>query len=102
MWVRSLHGTAGHEARLRWINDLLSLLSTSLTVPPISLPLPCVHCTAASYNALLDICYRTNDSDRALDVLDRMADDEVEPDETTYEIVARKRAWRSYMRKVFG
>lgn len=58
--------------------------------------------TSTSYNALLEICYRTNDSDRALDVLDRMADDDVEPDETTYEIVARKRAWRSYMRKIFG
>lgn len=61
-----------------------------------------VFCAAASYNALLETCYRSNDSDRALDVLDRMADDGVEPDDMTYEIVARKRAWRSYMRKVFG
>jgi pentatricopeptide repeat protein len=51
---------------------------------------------------LLEICYKSNDSDRALDVIDRMADDGVEPDEFTYELAARKRAWRSYMRKVMG
>lgn len=57
---------------------------------------------AASYNALLEICYKSNDSDRALDVIDRMADDEVEPDDLTWELAARKRTWRSYMRKVMG
>ncbi|KAF8072794.1 hypothetical protein HT031_000454 [Scenedesmus sp. PABB004] len=55
--------------------------------------------TSTSYNALLDVCSRTNDSDRALDVIDRMAADGVEPDERTWDIASRKRAWRSYMRK---
>lgn len=58
--------------------------------------------SAASYNALLEICYKSNDSDRALDVIDRMADDEVEPDDITWELAAKKRTWRSYMRKVMG
>jgi pentatricopeptide repeat protein len=58
--------------------------------------------TAASYNALLEICYKSNDSDRALDVIDRMADDGVEPDDITWDLTAKKRQWRSYMRKVMG
>lgn len=57
---------------------------------------------AASYNALLEICYKSNDSDRALDVIDRMADDGVEPDDITWDLAAKKRQWRSYMRKVMG
>lgn len=55
---------------------------------------------AASYNALLEICYKSNDSDRALDVIDRMAADGVEPDDITWDLAARKRTWRSYMRKL--
>jgi pentatricopeptide repeat protein len=57
---------------------------------------------AACYNALLEVCYRTADSDRALDVIDRMAAEGIEPDSLTLDIVARKRTWRSYMRKTFG
>lgn len=62
--------------------------------PPLTL--------AASYNALLEICYKSNDSDRALDVIDRMADDGVEPDDITWDLAAKKRTWRSYMRKMMG
>lgn len=58
-------------------------------------------CTA-SYNALLEICHKSNDADRALDVIDRMADDGVEPDDVTWELAAKKRVLRSYMRKVLG
>ncbi|KAF6259298.1 hypothetical protein COO60DRAFT_1514203 [Scenedesmus sp. NREL 46B-D3] len=58
--------------------------------------------SAKSYNALLEICSKSNDSDRALDVIDRMVNDGVEPDEFTYEVVSRKRTWRSYLRKQFG
>jgi pentatricopeptide repeat protein len=56
----------------------------------------------ASYNALLEICHKSNDADRALDVIDRMADDGVEPDDVTWELAAKKRVLRSYMRKVLG
>jgi pentatricopeptide repeat protein len=72
------------------------------TIEPSVLPLLLLPLPAESYNALLEICYKSNDSDRALDVIDRMANDEVEPDEFTYEIVSRKRTWRSYLRKQFG
>lgn len=55
--------------------------------------------TAVAYNALLEVCMRTDDKDRAMDVIDRMADDEVEPDEMTISICSRKRYLRSYLRK---
>jgi pentatricopeptide repeat protein len=55
--------------------------------------------TATSYNALLESCVRTGDMDRAMDVVDRMADDGVEADAQTALICARKRALRAYARK---
>jgi len=55
--------------------------------------------TATSYNALLEVCVRTGDMDRAMDVVDRMADDGVEGDAQTALICARKRALRAYARK---
>lgn len=42
---------------------------------------------------------RTDDMDRALDVIDRMADDGVEPDEMTVAVCSRKRSLRAYLRK---
>ena len=57
--------------------------------------------TAVSYNVLLEVCLRTNDMQRGMDVMDRMVADDVEPDEMTEEVVARKRVLRSYFRKVF-
>lgn len=55
--------------------------------------------SATSYNALLEVCCRTNDLERGEDVIDRMADDGVEPDEFTEGAVAARRALRSYIRK---
>lgn len=49
----------------------------------------------------MQICVRTNDLDRGLDVLDRMSADGVPPDAFTEAIVAKKRAMRSYLKK-FG
>lgn len=51
------------------------------------------------YNALLEVCVRTNDLDRGLDVLDRMSDQGLQPDEFTEAIVKKKRALRSYIKK---
>ena len=56
---------------------------------------------AVSYNTLLEVCVRTNDMDRGLDVLDRMADDDVAPDDYTLEVVKRKRVLRSHIGKLF-
>jgi pentatricopeptide repeat protein len=62
---------------------------------------PTNHNNTVSFNALLEICAKSNDSDRALDVLDRMAGDSVEPNDFTWQLVAKKRTWRSYMAKLF-
>jgi pentatricopeptide repeat protein len=40
-----------------------------------------------------------DDADRALDVIDRMANDGVEPDALTLAAVARKRTLRAYLKK---
>eukprot|EP00877_Chromochloris_zofingiensis_P015026 jgi/Chrzof1/9778/Cz04g15130.t1 len=58
--------------------------------------------TATSYNALLEVCIRSNDLDRGMDVIDRMDVDGVEPDEFTEAIVSKKRALRSYFKKQLG
>lgn len=63
---------------------------------------PLCNLLAVSYNALLEICYKSNDDDRALDVMDRMSDDEVEPDEILLNTVSKKRTWRTYLRKLYG
>ncbi|KIY97838.1 hypothetical protein MNEG_10125 [Monoraphidium neglectum] len=55
--------------------------------------------SAVSFNALLEVCVRTEDTDRALDVIDRMADDGVDPDEMTIAVCSRKRQLRAYLRK---
>lgn len=55
-----------------------------------------------AYNALLEVCVATEDTDRALDVIDRMADDGVEPDEFTVATVSRKRNLRAYLRETFA
>jgi pentatricopeptide repeat protein len=55
--------------------------------------------TATSYNCLLEACVRAGDMDRAMDVVDRMADDGVEPDAQTALTCSRKRALRAYARK---
>mmetsp|Transcript_3619 Transcript_3619/g.7841 ORF Transcript_3619/g.7841 Transcript_3619/m.7841 type:complete len:236 (+) Transcript_3619:28-735(+) len=58
--------------------------------------------TATSFNVLLEVCARCNDLDRGQDVIDRMAADDVEPDEFTAEVVAKKRVLRSYLKKTLG
>lgn len=56
----------------------------------------------ASYNVLLEVCARTNDLDRGQDVIDRMAADDVIPDEFTLETVQKRRVLRSYLKKTFS
>ena len=58
--------------------------------------------SATSFNALLEVCVRTDDLDRGLDVIERMAADGVEPDGFTEAAVAKKRVLRSHLRKIFA
>jgi pentatricopeptide repeat protein len=54
---------------------------------------------AVTFNALLEVCVRTNDLDRGMDVIDRMVAERVEPDEQTLEIVQPRRSLRAYLKK---
>lgn len=58
--------------------------------------------SATIFNALLEVCVRTSDLERGSAVIDRMAEDGVQPDEFTMEVVAAKKVLRSYLRKTFG
>eukprot|EP00197_Chlamydomonas_leiostraca_P010531 CAMPEP_0202866914 /NCGR_PEP_ID=MMETSP1391-20130828/8427_1 /ASSEMBLY_ACC=CAM_ASM_000867 /TAXON_ID=1034604 /ORGANISM="Chlamydomonas leiostraca, Strain SAG 11-49" /LENGTH=195 /DNA_ID=CAMNT_0049546903 /DNA_START=128 /DNA_END=716 /DNA_ORIENTATION=- len=72
------------------IDSTLTTMRTKFNITP----------TATSYNALLEVCARTNDLERGEDVVDRMANDGVEPNEFTEAAVAARRSLRSYVRKV--
>ena len=58
--------------------------------------------TAAVFNALLEVCARTNDEERAGEVISRMEGAGVVPNEQTYEAVAKRRSLRSMLRRTFG
>ena len=55
---------------------------------------------ALSYNILLAKCADDNELERAEDIVDRMADEGVEPDRFTMEAVKKRRSIRSYAKKV--
>ncbi|KAJ9518775.1 hypothetical protein QJQ45_026040 [Haematococcus lacustris] len=62
------------------------------------------HCPTGctvSYNVLLSVCVRTNDLERGEDVIDRMHQDGVEPNEFTEACLVPRRSLRSYFRKTF-
>jgi pentatricopeptide repeat protein len=82
------------------MHSLHRLLTLNLHSPHP--PTPFVPPPPVAYNALLEICLKSDDTDRALDVIDRMADDGVEPDEMTVAVVAKKRNLRAYLRKRFA
>ena len=54
------------------------------------------------YNVLLETCARTNDVDRGLQVLDRMEQEGIEPNNYTMEAVEKRKVLRSALRKQFG
>ena len=60
-----------------------------------------VQMSTTVYNALLEICVRSNDLQRAEDLLDRMASSELQPDEESERVMQGKRAFRSLLRRTF-
>ena len=57
---------------------------------------------AVTFNVLLAICARTNDEQRAADIIERMAQAGVEPDDFTFDAVIKKRYMRSLLKRTFG
>jgi pentatricopeptide repeat protein len=56
--------------------------------------------TALSYNILLAKCADENELERAEELVDRMADDDVAPDSFTLDAVKKRRSIRSYAKKM--
>lgn len=54
------------------------------------------------FNALLEVCARTNDEERAAEIIARMEGAGVPPNEQTYEAVAKRRSLRSLLKRTFG
>ena len=55
-----------------------------------------------TFNVLLAICARTNDQDRAGELIDRMKAAGVEPDDFTLEAVKQRKSMRSLLKRTFG
>ena len=53
-----------------------------------------------SYNILLAKCADENELERAEELVDRMADDDVAPDSFTLDAVKKRRSIRSYAKKM--
>jgi pentatricopeptide repeat protein len=56
--------------------------------------------TALSYNILLAKCADDNELERAEEIVDRMADEEIVPDGATADAVKKRRSIRSYAKKM--
>ena len=72
------------------VNALIGKMENTYDVVP----------TAATYNLLLGKCADDNELERAEDLVDRMADNGVEPDGRTLGAVKKRRSIRSYAKKV--
>lgn len=59
-----------------------------------------VRPTALTYNLLLAKCADDNELERAEDLIERMAEEEVEPDKHTLDAVKKRRSIRSYAKKM--
>eukprot|EP00873_Tetraselmis_striata_P039787 jgi/Tetstr1/460051/TSEL_005371.t1 len=84
----------GSENPPRWgsIAGLLSVMTRDHQLPV----------TTEAYNAMLEICARTNDTERGIEIMDRMASDGCQADSLTLQAVGRRRALRSHCKKLFG
>jgi pentatricopeptide repeat protein len=83
----------GQQAPPRWtaISATLSSMEEAYAVRP----------TLVTFNALLDVCARTNDEARAAEIIDRMEAAGVQPDDFTVEAVKQKRSIRSMLKRKF-
>lgn len=73
-------------------STLLVTMERDYSIPP----------TALTFNALLEACARTNDLERGIQIIERMADQGVEPDAFTLEAVKQRKSLRSHLKKIFG
>ena len=55
--------------------------------------------TVRIFNALLEVCSRTNDEVRGAEIIQRMASAGIEPDDFTVEAVRQRKSLRSMLKK---
>lgn len=82
----------GDELPPRWtsIASVLSMMEHTYGIEP----------TVLTYNTLLEVCSKTNDEDRGIEIIDRMQEAGVEPNEYSLEAVRQRKSLRSLVKKL--
>lgn len=82
----------GDEYPPRWTNiaTVLSTMEHSYGIIP----------TVLTFNTLLEICSKTNDEERGVEIIDKMQDGGVEPNDLSFEAVKQRKSLRSMLKKL--
>ena len=82
----------GDEYPPRWtsIATVLSTMEHSYGIIP----------TVLTFNTLLEICSKTNDEERGIEIIDKMQDGGVEPNDLSFEAVKQRKSLRSMLKKL--
>ena len=83
----------GDQEPPRWtaISNVIATMEKEFGIVPSTL----------TYNALLEVCSKTNDEPRGAEIITRMAAAKIEPDDFTIEAVRQRKSLRSLLKKTF-
>lgn len=84
----------GDQEPPRWtaISNALSTMERDFGITP----------SVVTFNALLEVCSRTNDQTRAEEIVAKMLQAGVEPDDFTLEAVRQRKSIRSLLKRTFA
>ena len=74
------------------VSSLLSKMRNTYGIPP----------QVTTYNTLLQICADNNDYDRGIQLIDRMEQEGVEPNNWTANAVSSRKSLRHYLKRAFA
>lgn len=82
----------GDEYPPRWtsIATMLSTMEHTYGIVP----------TVLTFNTLLEVCSKTNDEERGVEIIDRMQDAGVVPNDLSFEAVRQRKSLRSMLKKL--
>jgi len=82
----------GDEYPPRWtsIATMLSTMEHTYGIVP----------TVLTFNTLLEVCSKTNDEERGVEIIDRMQDAGVVPNDMSFEAVRQRKSLRSMLKKL--
>lgn len=82
----------GDEYPPRWTNiaTILSTMEHTYGIIP----------TVLTFNTLLEICSKTNDEDRGIEIIDKMQDGGIQPNDLSFEAVKQRKSLRSMLKKL--